>query len=67
MGGVGELEGGADQGGRASGVIRCEQCGRISAEPERGWEALHELDADGRLVLVVLCWDCAEAARHPGV
>ena len=65
MGGVGDAEGAGHRERQALGLIRCEQCGCFSIEAERGWEALHEIDGDGRLVLVVRCRSCSEAARNP--
>lgn len=62
---MGDGEGAGHQERQALGLITCDQCGRASIEAERGWEALHEIDADGRLVLVVRCGRCAEANRHP--
>lgn len=45
----------------SSGMLECDQCGRVTVESEHGWRAVHCIDSHDQLVLVVYCPDCAAA------
>lgn len=47
------------RGSVTPGMLECEACGRVTVDVERGWRAVHCIDRDDRLVLVVYCAECA--------